>query len=148
MKAVKFIRAHLMYQPGETAGFEDSVADGLIARGIARDPAKPIETEEATPDVVIQSDPASGQSDGGGDPGDGSGPSDAAGEGAAGPDVAGAGEGAVDPGADSEANPDGEAASGETHDGVGDGAEAEAQPDTKASPAKKAAGTKGKSGGA
>ncbi len=65
MKAVKFNRAHLMYQPGETAGFEDGVADDLIAQGIARDPAQTVETEEATPDVVAPAggaatDPAAG----------------------------------------------------------------------------------------
>jgi hypothetical protein len=37
MKCVRFIRAHLMYQPGETAGFDDAVADALIAQGRAID---------------------------------------------------------------------------------------------------------------
>jgi len=67
MRAVKFIRAHLMYQPGEIAGFEDGVADGLIAGGIARDPAQTVETEEATPDVVAPAGGASADPAAGGD---------------------------------------------------------------------------------
>ena len=37
MKAVRFLKAHRMYQPGEEAGFEDTVADALIASGHAVD---------------------------------------------------------------------------------------------------------------
>lgn len=39
MKVVRFVRGHLMYQPGETAGFADDVAQGLIKCGAAVDPA-------------------------------------------------------------------------------------------------------------
>ena len=38
MKVVKFLRSHLMYQPGETAGFDDATAKVLIASGVAVDP--------------------------------------------------------------------------------------------------------------
>jgi len=37
MKRVRFSRAHLMYQAGETAGFDDAVAAALIASGMAVD---------------------------------------------------------------------------------------------------------------
>jgi hypothetical protein len=38
MKRVRFLKAHRMYQPGEEAGFEIGVANGLIASGHAIDP--------------------------------------------------------------------------------------------------------------
>ncbi|MFP1646113.1 hypothetical protein [Pontitalea aquivivens] len=38
MKRVRFLKTHLMYQPGETAGFSDAVAATLIAAGVAIDP--------------------------------------------------------------------------------------------------------------
>lgn len=40
MKVVRFLRSgYLSYQAGETAGFDDATADGLIARGMAVDKA-------------------------------------------------------------------------------------------------------------
>lgn len=38
MKIVRLIKAHQMYQAGETAGFNDALADKLIASGTAVDP--------------------------------------------------------------------------------------------------------------
>jgi membrane protein involved in colicin uptake len=38
MKIVRLIKAHQMYQAGETAGFNDGLADKLIASGTAVDP--------------------------------------------------------------------------------------------------------------
>ena len=57
MKVVRFLRAYRMYQPGETAGFDDTLADDLIARGTAADPDRPRREDTATPDFVV--DPAS-----------------------------------------------------------------------------------------
>lgn len=39
MISVRFVRGYMMYQPGETAGFADDVAQGLIDGGTAVDPA-------------------------------------------------------------------------------------------------------------
>ena len=38
MKIVRLIKAYQMYQAGETAGFNDALADKLIASGTAVDP--------------------------------------------------------------------------------------------------------------
>ncbi len=38
MKVVRLIKAYRMYQPGEKAGFDDALADSLIAQGLAVDP--------------------------------------------------------------------------------------------------------------
>ena len=38
MKTVTFLRLHRIWNQGETAGFEDTEADRLIAKGIAFDP--------------------------------------------------------------------------------------------------------------
>jgi transketolase C-terminal domain/subunit len=45
MKVVKFRKSHLSYQPGEAAGFEDGIAETLIASGVAvdRNQANPAE---------------------------------------------------------------------------------------------------------
>lgn len=61
MKSVKFLRSHKMYQPGETAGFDDKVAEGLISSGVAVDPAKKREAAEETADVLVN--PGSFQAD-------------------------------------------------------------------------------------
>ncbi|MFS4583749.1 hypothetical protein [Phaeobacter sp. C3_T13_0] len=39
MKTVRFLRSHQMYQPGETAGFDDEIANAFIAAGVAVDRA-------------------------------------------------------------------------------------------------------------
>jgi hypothetical protein len=53
MKVVQFLRSHLMYQPGETAGFDDATAKVLIASGVAVDPdAKRADPQAETPDAV------------------------------------------------------------------------------------------------
>jgi hypothetical protein len=39
MKVVRLIRGYRMYQPGETAGFDDALADQLIKSGTAVDEA-------------------------------------------------------------------------------------------------------------
>ena len=52
MKVVKFLRSHRMYQPGETAGFDDATAKVLISSGVAVDPnAKRAEPVSETPDA-------------------------------------------------------------------------------------------------
>lgn len=38
MKVVRLIKAYRMYQPGETAGFDNALADSLIKQGLAVDP--------------------------------------------------------------------------------------------------------------
>lgn len=38
MKVVRLTKAYRMYQPGETAGFDDAQAESLIAQGLAVDP--------------------------------------------------------------------------------------------------------------
>lgn len=38
MKVVRLIKAYRMYQPGETAGFDDALAEELIKTGFAVDP--------------------------------------------------------------------------------------------------------------
>ena len=53
MKRVKFLRSHKMYQPGEKAGFDDKIADALIAAGFAVDPEKKGKTAAATADVLV-----------------------------------------------------------------------------------------------
>lgn len=38
MIVVRFVRTHRMYQPGESAGFDDAEAQRLIESGVAVDP--------------------------------------------------------------------------------------------------------------
>ena len=53
MKAVRFVNAHRMYQPGEIAGFSHADAAELIASGVAVDAAAPVAKPlEAEVDVV------------------------------------------------------------------------------------------------
>lgn len=40
MIVVRFVRTHRMYQPGESAGFDDAEAQRLIESGVAVDPKK------------------------------------------------------------------------------------------------------------
>lgn len=49
MKVVRFLMGHLMYQPGETAGFAEDVAQTLIASGIAQDSAAQADADAAAP---------------------------------------------------------------------------------------------------
>lgn len=55
MKAVKFAQSHPPYQVGEVAGFEDEVADKLVADGIAEaveeSEAKAVDVPEKTKQV-------------------------------------------------------------------------------------------------
>ena len=53
MRSVKFLRSHLMYQPGEVAGFDARTAEDLIARGVAVDPNSKGATQAATSDVLV-----------------------------------------------------------------------------------------------
>lgn len=56
MRVVRFVRGYLMYQPGETAGFADDVAQSLIDRGAAVDPAaaKAAAAEAAAAEAAAQ----------------------------------------------------------------------------------------------
>lgn len=45
MKVIKFLSGHLMYQPGETAGFADDVALALIEAGVGVDAAAQAEAD-------------------------------------------------------------------------------------------------------
>lgn len=54
MKSVRFTKAWLMYQPGETAGFPAPQADEIISRGYAVDPNDVTETAAPAP---VEEDP-------------------------------------------------------------------------------------------
>ena len=53
MKVVKFRSSHLSYQPGETAGVEDGLAETLIASGVAVDLSQSDQAEVPALDVRI-----------------------------------------------------------------------------------------------
>lgn len=63
MRAVKFLRPHQMYQPGETAGFDDGVAASLINSGIAFDPRKPAAGMQATEDLLVNPEAQTGEAE-------------------------------------------------------------------------------------
>lgn len=56
MKVVKFIKPHLMYQKGETAGFDETLAKALIDAGKAVDPAAPLPVAPV-PEPLADSEP-------------------------------------------------------------------------------------------
>lgn len=53
MRAVKFLRSYRMYQPGETAGFDDALAATLIKSGVAVDPSQSVSVKAATADKLV-----------------------------------------------------------------------------------------------
>ncbi len=56
MKIVKFVKLHMMYQRGETAGFDDLEADRLIKAGVAVDPEAIAAAEAARADAQEMAD--------------------------------------------------------------------------------------------
>jgi hypothetical protein len=47
MRVLRVIRRHGLWNPGEIAGFDDAMAENLIAKGFAVDPAAEAEAEAA-----------------------------------------------------------------------------------------------------
>ncbi|ABF64353.1 hypothetical protein TM1040_1620 [Ruegeria sp. TM1040] len=74
MKSVEFLKSYRMYQPGEIAGFDDALADKLIAGGVAVLPGakralktetadelgRPVDRDDAVVDVASGTEAGNG----------------------------------------------------------------------------------------